>query len=1059
MTDKITVICAYNKSLNKKFTLENGEIIKSDYGSETYFTPREFEYKNLFAFSGKLREMENRPKLAIVRGTPFPHKIMEELEAVRSANPNPHPRDKDPLFVTSLYPNKTTGEVDTFHFYQRRKTLFADRPKHLVCMDIDKYVIEGMKFELTQAGILSYIDHFVEHELGSDFVNVDYAYQLSASCGMPGREDSLSAHVWFWVDKPMDGFAWKQWFKYRKTILGRRSLVDPSLFRVVSIHYTAKPSLGEGIADPIAAAGLNRVEFIEKFGGNTKVTISNLAEIEAFAEDDRVNYELSSGDSDAEEREDAFNRPGIIGAFNRTYTISTIINNFLADVFRVDDMQGRVTYLLSESGAAGGCRIYACNTKLWNGHNSDPLENRLATAFDLICHYVCDGDFREALAWCREQPGVLDAETADEFEESSFVDTITPTAEAPGVGIAEKPKKKKEESADEILATYPPLNVWWGPKGTTIGYKKDATGDWRFYVNKANENGELQGETKKWSPITLVGDIKCRETGDESVKFKIRGTDGNENELEISRGDITETGLAQSLRKKGFRASFDASKEFANYIVSGSASKVITTLPRRGWSEDFVFACPDGTIIGAKDKRETIELKSASVLAPGKGREGTLEDWKRAISIALEVTDTPHWTLGTAIGFCGPLMTLLSLPTVGISFIGKTSRGKSIALELATSVWSYPEPGKGGLARTFRTSAAAVDAIAAEANGTILAYDELNTAPKKDIQGIIYTISSGVGKETMQQDRSIRKNEYRWSTFCVMTGEMTAAEYLYQATNKTIHMGKGVEARFWDIGVSGLNQKVEQKVISDFQKDGIRKSYGLAGPTFVQALFDKGFVDDPRELVLRHREIVKTLVGVESGKLGRTAEIPAIIILAGQLACEFDILPSGAGERVAEAVMGLWGDYKAGPAASEDLEVRDNINQWIMERLNNSVVPAESRESSRANVRDGWYDDDFYYLTGTKLIEAAGAVLPRDEILATLKRLNLIGAGRSDVRKTRYVPKQGALEAYPLIRIKEGNNGFGRLVDDEQEFTETPTPDPQANNPDLIQENPVENVF
>lgn len=80
--------------------------------------------------------------------------------------------------------------------------------------------------------------------LPDGFRDVSYHWQLSSSAGM-GAADVLSAHVWFWLDRPVTETELKGW---SATI---DAPVDAHLFQTVQPHYTAAPIFDAGVRDPL----------------------------------------------------------------------------------------------------------------------------------------------------------------------------------------------------------------------------------------------------------------------------------------------------------------------------------------------------------------------------------------------------------------------------------------------------------------------------------------------------------------------------------------------------------------------------------------------------------------------------------------------------------------------------------------------------------------------------------------------------------------------------------------------------------------------------------------
>jgi putative DNA primase/helicase len=78
---------------------------------------------------------------------------------------------------------------------------------------------------------------------------------------------------------------------------------------------------------------------------------------------------------------DPLTKPGIIGAFNRTYTIEEAIAAFLPDVYQPTAMKGRYDYIPADSSA--GVVIYE-SVFAYSHHATDPACGKLLNAFDLV---------------------------------------------------------------------------------------------------------------------------------------------------------------------------------------------------------------------------------------------------------------------------------------------------------------------------------------------------------------------------------------------------------------------------------------------------------------------------------------------------------------------------------------------------------------------------------------------------------------------------------------------------------------------------------------------------
>ena len=78
---------------------------------------------------------------------------------------------------------------------------------------------------------------------------------------------------------------------------------------------------------------------------------------------------------------DPLAKPGIIGAFNRAYTVEDAIDTFLSDVYEPSAINGRYDYIPADSSA--GVVIYD-GVFAYSHHATDPVCGKLLNAFDLV---------------------------------------------------------------------------------------------------------------------------------------------------------------------------------------------------------------------------------------------------------------------------------------------------------------------------------------------------------------------------------------------------------------------------------------------------------------------------------------------------------------------------------------------------------------------------------------------------------------------------------------------------------------------------------------------------
>lgn len=85
---------------------------------------------------------------------------------------------------------------------------------------------------------------------------------------------------------------------------------------------------------------------------------------------------------DAKQQGEPTEKPGLIGAFNRAYPISSAIEFFLSGVYEPCDV-GENRYSYTEGTTAAGVIVYD-DKFVYSHHSTDPISNILCNAFDMV---------------------------------------------------------------------------------------------------------------------------------------------------------------------------------------------------------------------------------------------------------------------------------------------------------------------------------------------------------------------------------------------------------------------------------------------------------------------------------------------------------------------------------------------------------------------------------------------------------------------------------------------------------------------------------------------------
>ena len=238
-------------------------------------------------------------------------------------------------------------------------------------------------------------------------------------------------------------------------------------------------------------------------------------------------------------------------------------------------------------------------------------------------------------------------------------------------------------------------------------------------------------------------------------------------------GDVS--ALCANLARCGLRIAIGRRRghlvSYLNDVVVDNRVTVVTTT---GWHDigtTKVFALPDHTI-----SSETCEkiIVQGTITAPFESR-GTLDEWQHGVGSLVAKHSRAVFAVSTA--FAGPLLGLLGLEGGGFNFYGQSSRGKTTVNKAAASVW-----GKGdspGFVRLWRSTANALEAIAAMHSDTLLPLDELGVIDAKDAAPATYQLAGGTGKGRSRRDGSLRQS-LMWRTMVLSTGEIRLTDKLME---------------------------------------------------------------------------------------------------------------------------------------------------------------------------------------------------------------------------------------------------------------------------------------
>jgi uncharacterized protein (DUF927 family) len=443
---------------------------------------------------------------------------------------------------------------------------------------------------------------------------------------------------------------------------------------------------------------------------------------------------------------------------------------------------------------------------------------------------------------------------------------------------------------------------------------------------------------KKWEwiaqPFEILGLTRDTASSGWGKLVRFRNADGVAHEIVATlaslHGDVGQSVgpfVEQGMNIKG---TAPARRAFVEYLVSVEVANRATIAKCTGWIEvggERAFVLP-ADVIGA-----------ASVIVLAKGMEGpyeqrgTLAQWQSGVGTLARHHRLVRFCI--AVGLTGPLLDLGGFEGGVFHLYGRSSEGKTTCVRAAASEWG--SGADGGYMRSWRATANGLEGNLAGACDTLLPLDEVGQAEGREIGQALYMATSGVGKQRMRRDASLRPS-YKWRVPILSSGEMPIEARLNEDPRRgRAHAGHlvraiDIPARQGKRGVFDDYPDFDPVAFANDLKRAASTHYGTAGPAFVRELIERGVTARSiRDSVTDF--VVAALAGHKDyhGQAARAAERFALVAVAGELAIKFDIVPwkEGRPTEDAAALFKAWLEERGGAIPYEVRQIVTQVRHFI----------------------------------------------------------------------------------------------------------------------------------
>jgi len=533
-------------------------------------------------------------------------------------------------------------------------------------------------------------------------------------------------------------------------------------------------------------------------------------------------------------------------------------------------------------------------------------------------------------------------------------------------------------------------------------------------------------------PIWVVAYTRDGEKTGWGLMVRWLDRDGHLHERAIPKPRLHEPGtaLAQELASEGLDLLPGKERELNRYLAGFEPEARIRSVNRLGWLDDpeaaLVFVQPSEILSRRTTEQIIYQPERYSPSSSTLRAQGALEAWQYEIATRSVGNNLLTFAIGLALA--APLLKHAHLDGGGFHLYGGSSRGKTTALQVATSVWGCgADPaeaaGQTAICR-WNTTKNGLEGLAAAHNDTLLALDELGSLDADDFDRAIYNLAGGQGKVAMDANRNLKEQRV-WRNLILSTGEISGLQKI-QECRRTPKAGQ--QLRFMDIPTTdGIIVETRGLAPAEFAnqlKRACGQSFGTAGPAFVRALIER--FDSPGALEWFVTQRVDTIArelaqDIAAPEHRRAVRKLALIALAGELAQEHGILPPMLDIRAAvESVRDAWlSDHENRP--SSVLGARA-VKAFILRRRDSFRDRFDS-DIGLVSSRDicGYYDRqlDLYLFTDEGFAEACSGHNPR-VVAAELVARGLLNKSENRY-KTKQTIRQDGVKRRPRLYAVKGD--------------------------------------
>ncbi|MFJ5625580.1 DUF927 domain-containing protein [Peribacillus loiseleuriae] len=352
-----------------------------------------------------------------------------------------------------------------------------------------------------------------------------------------------------------------------------------------------------------------------------------------------------------------------------------------------------------------------------------------------------------------------------------------------------------------------------------------------LYQSKFSKDGEeLEAKLISYEPIVISGLFE--NLTDESEGFIVSWFDGREwKEIVRSRDHFMDSNKIIDLALYGFPVDSNNTKKLIQYLKDFHAVNRLK-LHFKSYSEQLGWF-GNGFLLGNQyisTGEKEIHFYPADVgekqLVEGFNAQGDINRW---LDIIDRLQGYPNVIIGIYASLASVLSSILKVDSFIFEWSGETSKGKSISMKVAASVWGNPSTDQGGIIKKWN-----VTPVNIERTASLLKHLPLFLDDTKDLSGIktvsnlIYNLASGQGRGRGSVNGS-QKTRY-WNNITFSTGEQKITTFAKDGGT----VGRVIPIVNLPFGKADAETS---QLVEGIEID-LQECYGVAGEKWIRFILD-----------------------------------------------------------------------------------------------------------------------------------------------------------------------------------------------------------------------------